>query len=111
MERRLETGAKPCSAHPTNYYNTQRGSHLCLAVPYSQKTVPPSFRSIAHKESLSNPFRSIRTEEALNLDLQFDDGIALELIFRVGFQASVTLLEYRNGDARVLKRIKPRRRN
>ncbi len=51
-----------------------------------------------------------QTEEALSLDLQFDDGIALELIFRVGFQASATLLEYTNGDGRVLQRIKPRRK-
>ncbi len=36
------------------------------------------------------PLQSLQvyqTEDALNLDLQFDDGIALELIFRVGFRA------------------------
>ncbi len=56
--------------------------------------------------------QSIQTyqmEEALALDLQFQDGMALELVFRVGFKASGTLLEYVNGDARVLKRIKPKR--
>ncbi len=60
------------------------------------------------------PLQSLQiyqTEEVLNLDLQFQDGMALELVFRVGFHASATLLEYSNGDARVLKRIKPRRRN
>ncbi len=59
----------------------------------------------------AKPLQSIQvyqTEEALNLDLQFQDGIALELVFRVGLRASATLLEYRNGDSRVLRRIKPK---
>jgi len=51
-----------------------------------------------------------QTEDALNLDLQFQGGISLELIFRVGFQASARLLEFRNGDSRVLRTLKPKRR-
>lgn len=50
-----------------------------------------------------------QTEDALNLDLQFLGGISLELIFRVGFQASARLLEFKNGDSRVLKTLKPKR--
>jgi hypothetical protein len=50
-------------------------------------------------------------EEALNLDLQFADGLSLELIFRVGFQASANLLEYKQGNSRILKRLKPIRRS
>ncbi len=58
------------------------------------------------------PLQSLQfyqTEDALNLDLQFQDGISLELIFRVGFRASARLLEFRNGDSRVLKNLKPKR--
>ena len=58
------------------------------------------------------PLQSLQyfqTEDALNLDLQFLGGISLELIFRVGFQASARLLEFRDGDSRVLKTLKPKR--
>jgi len=58
------------------------------------------------------PLQSLQfyqTEDALNLDLQFLDGISLELIFRVGFQVSARLLEFKNGDSRVLKTLKPKR--
>jgi hypothetical protein len=48
-----------------------------------------------------------QSEETLNLDLKFEDGLSLELFFHVGFQASAKLLEYKNGDVRVLKRLKP----
>ena len=47
-----------------------------------------------------------QSEEALNLDIEFEDGLVLELYFRVGFQASANVLEYRNGDSRVLKTLK-----
>ena len=59
------------------------------------------------------PLQSLQfyqTEDALNLDLQFLGGISLELIFRVGFQASARLLEFRDGDSRVLRTLKPKRR-
>ncbi len=58
------------------------------------------------------PLQSLQffqTEDALNLDLQFQGGISLELIFRVGIQASARLLEFRNGGSRVLKNLKPKR--
>ena len=55
------------------------------------------------RPSEGNALQSLQffqTEDALNLDLQFQSGISLELIFRVGFQASARLLEFRNGDSR-----------
>jgi hypothetical protein len=58
------------------------------------------------------PLQSLQfyqTEDALNLDLQFQGGISLELIFRVGFHASARLLEFRNGNSRILKALKPKR--
>ena len=58
------------------------------------------------------PLQSLQfyqTEDALNLDLQFLGGISLELIFRFGFQASARLLEFRNGNSRILKALKPKR--
>ena len=59
------------------------------------------------------PLQSLQyfqTEDALNLDLQFQGGISLELIFRFGFQASARLLEFRDGDSRVLRTLKVKRR-
>jgi hypothetical protein len=68
---------------------------------------------VALDRAQGKPLQSLQvyqTEEMLNLDLRFEDGLEIELIFRVGFQASAKLLEYRNGDAHVLKRMKLRRR-
>jgi hypothetical protein len=61
--------------------------------------------------STQKPLKSIHIsqfEEALNVDLTFEDDTSLELIFRVGFSMSVTHLEYKDGDSRVIKRGKPR---
>lgn len=46
-------------------------------------------------------------EEALNLDIDFDDHTTLEIIARVGFRASATLLEFKGGNSAVLKNIPP----
>lgn len=57
------------------------------------------------------PVKSVhvyQTEEALNVDLEFEDKSMLEMIFRVGFSASVKLLENQNGNYRIRRRIKPR---
>jgi hypothetical protein len=48
-----------------------------------------------------------QSEETLNLNLQFEEGLSIELFFRVGFQASAKVLEYKDGNSRVLKRLKP----
>ena len=48
-------------------------------------------------------------EEALNVDLEFEDQSMLEMIFRVGFQTSVKLLDYKDGNYSVRKKIKPKR--
>jgi hypothetical protein len=46
-------------------------------------------------------------EDALNFDLEFEDKSLLEMIFRVGFRASVKLLDNTDGDYHLRKRIKP----
>jgi hypothetical protein len=56
------------------------------------------------------PVKSVhvyQAEEALNVDLEFEDESMLEMIFRVGFSASVKLLENRGGDYHVRRKIKP----
>lgn len=58
------------------------------------------------------PLKSVQvyqSEESLNVDLEFEDDSMLEMIFRIGFQASVKLLDYQDGNYRVRRRIKPRR--
>jgi hypothetical protein len=58
------------------------------------------------------PVKSIhiyQDDEALNVDLEFDDDWMLEMIFRVGFRSTINLLENRGGDYHIRKRIKPRR--
>ena len=50
-----------------------------------------------------------QAQEALNVDLEFEDDTMLEMIFRVGFQSSARLLDYQDGNYTVRKRIKPRR--
>jgi hypothetical protein len=49
-------------------------------------------------------------EESLNVELEFEDKFMLEMIFRVGFNASMKLLENRDGDYHARERIKPRLR-
>lgn len=51
-----------------------------------------------------------QSEETLNLDLQFEDGHCLELVFRIGLQASGTLVKWVNGNSEVVERVLPRRR-
>lgn len=63
-------------------------------------------------ETEGKPIKSVRvyqSEEALNVDLEFGDSTMLEMIFRVGFSASVKLIENKGGDYRVRRKIKPRR--
>jgi hypothetical protein len=60
------------------------------------------------------PIKSIHVyqlEEALNIDLEFEDKSMLEMIFRFGVRASVKLLENRDGDYHVLQSIKPKLRS
>ena len=46
-----------------------------------------------------------QTEESLNLDIRLKDGHVLDLMFRVGFQASGTVLKWENGDSQVVRQI------
>jgi hypothetical protein len=46
-------------------------------------------------------------EDALNLDIDFNDNTSLEVIARVGFRASANLLEFKGGNSSVLKNIRP----
>ena len=60
------------------------------------------------------PIKSIHVyqlEEALNIDLEFEDKSMLELIFRIGIHASVKLLENKDGDYLVRQRVKPKLRS
>jgi hypothetical protein len=64
--------------------------------------------------SEGKPIKSIHVyqlEEALNIDLEFEDKSMLEMIFRVGIRASVKLLENRGGDYQVRQNIKPKLRS
>jgi hypothetical protein len=59
------------------------------------------------------PIKSVhvyQAEEALNVDLEFEDKFVLEMIFRVGFSASVKLLENDNGNYRIRRQMKLKRR-
>ena len=59
------------------------------------------------------PIKSIhiyQDEEAVNIDLEFEDKSLLEMIFRVGFRSTITLLENKDGDYHIRKRIKPKHR-
>jgi hypothetical protein len=76
-------------------------------VPYGHGLADIPLGQVEGKPLQSLQF--FQTEDALNLDLQFQGGISLELIFRVGIQASARLLEFRNGGSRVLKNLKPKR--
>lgn len=58
------------------------------------------------------PVKSIHVyqdDEALNVDLEFEDKSMLEMIFRVGFRSTINMLENRGGDYHIRKRIKPKR--
>ena len=62
-------------------------------------------------QSAGKPIKSLhvyQTDEALNIDLEFEDKSMLEMIFRVGFRATVKLLENKDGNYHLRKKIKPR---
>ena len=64
--------------------------------------------------SEGKPIKSIHVyqlEEALNIDLEFEDKSMLEMIFRIGMRASVKLLENKDGDYLVCQRIKRKLRS
>lgn len=48
-------------------------------------------------------------EEALNLAIDFNDNTSLEIIARVGFQASASLVEFKGGNSTVLKNLRTAR--
>ncbi|MBB6144324.1 hypothetical protein HNQ77_002276 [Silvibacterium bohemicum] len=63
--------------------------------------------------SKGKPIKSIHVyqlEEALNIDLEFEDKSMIEMIFRIGVSASVKLLENKDGDYHVRQNIKPKLR-
>jgi hypothetical protein len=63
-------------------------------------------------QAQGKPVKSIhiyQDDEALNIDLEFDDESMLEMIFRVGFRSTINLLENHGGDYHIRKRIKPKR--
>jgi hypothetical protein len=68
------------------------------------------FRLVKPKESPSNPSISIRMTKRLNIDLEFEDKSMLEMIFRVGFRSTINLLENKDGNYHLRKRIKPKHR-
>jgi len=61
-----------------------------------------------HERKPAKSVHVYHTEEALNVDLEFEDESILEMIFRVGLSASVKLLENRNGDYVIRRRIEPK---
>jgi len=52
-----------------------------------------------------------QNEEMLNIDLEFNDQSLLEMVFRVGFQSSIKLLDRKDGEYRLRRRIKPKLRD
>jgi hypothetical protein len=58
------------------------------------------------------PVKSIHVyqdDEALNIDLEFDDKSILEMIFRAGFRATLKLSDYKEGNYILRKTIRPQR--
>ncbi len=71
------------------------------------------YAEIPLDRSNGKPIKSIHVyqlEEALNIDLEFEDRSMIEMIFRIGVSASVKLLENKDGDYRVRQSIKPKLR-
>jgi hypothetical protein len=64
-------------------------------------------------QAQGKPVKSIhiyQNEEALNVDLEFEDKSMLEMIFRVGFRSTINLLENKDGNYHLRTRIKPKQR-
>ena len=62
--------------------------------------------------SAGKPLKSVQVHqdgEELNIDLEFVDDAMLEMSFRTGFAASVNLLDYRDGNYHLRKRVKPKK--
>ncbi len=47
--------------------------------------------------------------EALNVDLEFEDDSMLEMSFQTGFAASVKLLDYKDGNYLLRRRLRPKK--
>ena len=70
------------------------------------------YADVSLGQAQGKPVKSIhfyQDEEALNIDLEFEDKSMLEMIFRVGFRSTIKLLENKDGDYHIRKSIKPRR--
>jgi hypothetical protein len=58
------------------------------------------------------PVKSIHVyqdDEALNIDLEFEDRSILEMIFRAGFRATLKLSNYKEGNYVLRRTIRPLR--
>jgi len=66
------------------------------------------FRLVPRKESPSS-IQIYQDDEALNIDLEFEDKSMLEMIFRAGFRATLKLSDYKEGNYILWSTIRPRR--
>ncbi|MBW4028771.1 MAG: hypothetical protein HIU93_15485 [Acidobacteria bacterium] len=46
--------------------------------------------------------RGYRDEEFLNLDLGFENGLALQMSFAVAYRQQIRLIQWANGNSRIL---------
>jgi hypothetical protein len=68
------------------------------------------FRLVPRKGKPVKSIHLYQDEEALNIDLEFEDKSMLEMIFRVGFRSTINLLENKDGNYHLRKKIKPKHR-
>ncbi|WP_433971410.1 hypothetical protein [Tunturiibacter lichenicola] len=84
----------------------------------TQTAAMREFRLVLPQADPSNLSHVYRDEEALNLELEFEfefefefeDKSILEMIFRVSFRSTINLLEDKDGNYHLRKRIEPKRR-
>lgn len=74
----------------------------------SHRSVPSGsgYISVSLERAQGKALRSLdvyQTDDTLNVNLLFDQDIAVELRFVVGLKASATLLQYEEGNAHVIK--------
>jgi hypothetical protein len=65
--------------------------------------------SSASRSPAGKPIQAVyvhKVAESLNIDLEFEDKSLLEMILRVGFNTFVTVLENKDGDYHVRRKIK-----
>ena len=89
---------------PTQNFQTRKETMPKSTVPSGR--TGGAFTLTEVRGKVVDSIKVYQMEDALNLDIEFNDDTTLEIIARIGFRASANLLEFKGGNSTVLKNIR-----